>query len=93
MVRQWQELFFGGRYAETRLRGSSPRFDKVAQAYGAKGLRVTEPKEVRPTLQEALSYQEGPVVVDCLVKEEENVFPMVPAGGSIGDFFSGEENA
>ncbi len=93
MVKQWQELFFERRYAETCLKGSSPQFDLVAKAYGAKGLKVTKLEEVVPALEEALSYREGPTVINCLVAEEENVFPMVPAGGSIGDFLTGAQDA
>lgn len=93
MVRQWQELFFDGRYAETELKKGTPKFEQVARAYGAKGLRVEKPGELKPALKEALGYQDGPAIINCMVEEEENVFPMVPAGGSIGDFLLGEGDA
>ncbi len=79
MVRQWQEFFFGKRYASSCLEGLSPDFVKLAEAYGAVGMRATQPEEVVPTLKKALSISE-PVVIDFLVDPEENVYPMVPAG-------------
>ncbi len=79
MVRQWQEFFFGKRYASSCLEGLSPNFVKLAEAYGAVGMRATQPEEVLPTLKKALSISE-PVVIDFVVDPEENVYPMVPAG-------------
>ncbi|MCX8117212.1 MAG: biosynthetic-type acetolactate synthase large subunit [Desulfobacterota bacterium] len=79
MVRQWQEFFYGKRYASSSLEGISPDFVKLAEAYGAVGMRVNEPEEVLPALKKALSLPE-PVVLDVLVDPEENVYPMVPAG-------------
>ncbi len=81
MVRQWQELFFNKRYSGTIME-HNPDFVKIAEAYGAKGFLVTEAKHLRDTLREAFKTP-GPVVVDCRVDREENVLPMVPAGGSI----------
>ncbi len=81
MVRRWQELFFNGRYSETKL-SSSPDFVKLAEAYGARGIRVTSPEEVRPALQEAIHAPE-PVIIDFIIDPKENVYPMVPAGGSL----------
>lgn len=81
MVRQWQELFFNKRYSSTVM-AHNPDFVKVAEAYGAKGYRITEAKNLQDTLKEAFATP-GPVVVDCRVEREENVLPMVPAGGSI----------
>lgn len=83
MVRQWQELFYQKRYSFTGL-GSSPDFVKIADAYGAKGLRATRPEEVEEVIREALSIP-GPVVIDFEVAQEECVYPMVPAGGSLRD--------
>jgi len=82
MVRQWQELFFGRRYACTHLADGNPDFVKVAEAYGAKGIRVERPDQVRPALDDALAT-DGPVILDFRVDPEENVFPMVPAGEAI----------
>ncbi|MGQ9653790.1 MAG: biosynthetic-type acetolactate synthase large subunit [Thermodesulfobacteriota bacterium] len=81
MVKQWQELFFEGRYSETVM-GVQPDFVKLAEAYGAVGLRATLPKEVVPCLREALAVP-GPVLIDFHVDPEEGVFPMVPAGQGI----------
>lgn len=81
MVRQWQEFFFDRRYSGTVLE-TNPDFVKIAEAYGAKGFRITDEANLRETLINALATP-GPVVVDCQVDREENVLPMVPAGGSI----------
>jgi acetolactate synthase-1/2/3 large subunit len=79
MIRQWQEFFYGKRYASSSLEGSSPDFVKLAEAYGAIGLRATKPEEVVPTLKKAFSLSK-PVIIDFVVDPEENVYPMVPAG-------------
>ena len=79
MVRQWQEFFYGKRYATVSLEGISPDFVKLAEAYGAVGLRATRPEEVVPILQQAFSTKK-PVIIDFVVDPEENVYPMVPAG-------------
>jgi len=79
MVRQWQEFFYGKRYASSSLEGISPDFVKLAEAYGAIGLRVTKIEEVVPTLMRAFSTRE-PIIVDFIVDPEANVYPMVPAG-------------
>jgi acetolactate synthase-1/2/3 large subunit len=82
MVRQWQQLFFEGRYSGTPLLG--PDFARVAEAYSIRALTVTEKDQARPAIEEAISH-DGPVVIDFHVVQEENVYPMVPAGGSISD--------
>jgi len=79
MVRQWQEFFYEKRYASTCLEGVSPDFVKLAEAYGAVGLRATKPEEVVPILKKAFSIPQ-PVVIDFVIDPEENVYPMVPAG-------------
>ena len=81
MVRQWQDLFMKKRYSGTCLE-CSPDFVKLAEAYGAVGLRAQKPDELRPVLEEAFATNK-PVVVDVHVAKEENVFPMVPAGAGI----------
>ncbi len=81
MVRQWQELFYEKRYSYTSL-AYAPDFIRIAEAYGAVGLRVTKPEEVRPVLEKALSTP-NVVFVDVRVPPEENVYPMVPAGSPI----------
>ncbi|MDI7260971.1 MAG: biosynthetic-type acetolactate synthase large subunit [Thermodesulfobacteriota bacterium] len=79
MIRQWQEFFYGKRYASSSLEGVSPDFVKLAEAYGAAGLRATRPEEVVPVLKKAFSTPE-PVVIDFVVDPDENVYPMVPSG-------------
>jgi len=78
MVRQWQELYHEKRYAQTFLKGN-PDFVKLAEAYGAAGLRARRPEEVVPVIQKALAIK-GPVIMDFVVCPEECVSPMVPAG-------------
>lgn len=81
MVRQWQQLFYQKRYSQTCL-ANSPDFVKLAESYGALGLRAKKPDEVRKTIEKALEY-DGPVVMDFVVAKEENVYPMVPSGKPI----------
>ncbi|MBP7792492.1 MAG: biosynthetic-type acetolactate synthase large subunit [Candidatus Goldbacteria bacterium] len=88
MVRQWQELFFGKRYAHSHIENSVD-FVKLAEAYGAKGLKATKKGEVEKVIQEALAYN-GPVLMDFLIPKEENVWPMVPAGASLSNMLEGE---
>lgn len=105
MVRQWQELFYGRNYSYTCLRrraecppfcqgsgpdcpGFNPDFVKLAEAYGAVGLRVMRKEEVEPALKKAFETPK-PVFVDCWVYEEENVYPMIPAGASIKQMIGG----
>ncbi len=83
MVRQWQELFYERRYSSTCLH-CSPDFVKLAEAYGAVGLRASKPSEVVPLLKEALKVKK-PVLMDFVVAREENVTPIVPAGAAIHD--------
>ncbi|OGI09470.1 MAG: acetolactate synthase, large subunit, biosynthetic type [Candidatus Margulisbacteria bacterium GWF2_35_9] len=80
MVRQWQEIFYKKRYSHTDLEGKQPDFVKVAEAYDVMGLRAEKPSQVRSVLEKAFAHN-GPVFVDMVVNREENVFPMVPAGG------------
>jgi acetolactate synthase-1/2/3 large subunit len=84
MVRQWQELFFKERYSHTNL-GVVPDFVKVAEAYGAAGLRATTPDEVEQVIKEALKIKDRPVFMDFVVDWKEKVFPMVPAGAAIDE--------
>ncbi len=83
MVRQWQEIIYKERYCAIDL-SASPDFVKLAEAYGCLGIRATTPDEVVPALEKAFSTP-GPVVVDMMVDREEDVFPMVPAGGANKD--------
>jgi acetolactate synthase-1/2/3 large subunit len=82
MVRQWQELFFDERYSATIL--ENPDFVKLAQAYGIKSLRIDQTNDVEMALKEALNY-DGPVLLDVIIPQDENVFPMVPEGASINE--------
>jgi len=81
MVRQWQELFYDRCYASTKMNGS-PDFVKLAEAYGAVGLRAEKPEEVSRILKKGLSIK-GPVIMDFIVEPEECVYPMVPSGAPI----------
>lgn len=88
MVRQWQELFYGKRYSHTLIE-KSVDFVKLAEAYGAKGIRITKKADVEKALKEAFAY-DGPVIMDFVVSVEENVWPMVPAGAPLGNMIHGE---
>jgi acetolactate synthase-1/2/3 large subunit len=90
MVRQWQELFFRERYSYSHL-NVVPDFVKVAEAYGAAGLRATKPDEVEPVIKEALKIKNKPVFMDFIVDWKEKVYPMVPAGAAIDEMIFGEE--
>ena len=79
MVRQWQEMFYERAYSEVDL-SVSPDFVKLAEAYGAKGLRASHPSELKDVLREGLEF-DGVAIMDIVVSKEENVFPIVPAGG------------
>lgn len=83
MVRQWQELFYDERYSQS-LMPIQPDFVKLAEAYGVKGVRITNLDEAGDVLAEVLNSDE-PVIIDCVVKQLENVYPMVPAGKSLDD--------
>jgi acetolactate synthase-1/2/3 large subunit len=82
MVRQWQDLFFGKRYVATPLSG--PDFVKIAEAYGVPGLQVTKKIEVVPAIERAAEAP-GPFLIDFRIEPEENVYPMVPPGGSLAE--------
>lgn len=81
MVRQWQELFYEKKYASISMKGA-PDFVKLAEAYGAVGLRATKPEEVESVLREGL-FSDRTVIMEFIVEPEENVYPMVPAGAPI----------
>ncbi|MFV1952102.1 MAG: biosynthetic-type acetolactate synthase large subunit [Nitrospinota bacterium] len=81
MVRQWQQLFYDKRYSSTYM-DTTPDFVKLAEAYGAVGLRAKKPEEVKKVIKQAIATP-GPVVIDFVVEPEENVYPMVPAGRPI----------
>jgi acetolactate synthase-1/2/3 large subunit len=83
MVRQWQDLFFNGRRFGTDLE-RDPDFVKIAEAFGASGIRVDKPEEVKPAIIKAIETP-GPVFINFIVDRDENVFPMVPAGASLDE--------
>jgi acetolactate synthase-1/2/3 large subunit len=80
MVRQWQQLFYNSRYAETPISG--PDYVKLADAYGLPGYRVSRREEIAPTLAKAKAHK-GPVLIEFVVEKEEMVYPMVPAGADL----------
>ncbi len=82
MVRQWQELFYGRRYVDTRL--WNPDFVKIAEGYDIPGVRVKSRDEVAPAIARAMDHP-GPFVIDFAVEPEENVYPMVPPGKSLSE--------
>jgi len=90
MVRQWQEMFYERTYSEVDL-SVSPDFVKLAEAYGALGIRATKPEELEDVLAKGLSHH-GVAVMDVVVSKEENVFPIVPAGGNSRDMIVGIRN-
>jgi acetolactate synthase-1/2/3 large subunit len=83
MVRQWQELFWDGRYKAVEM-GASPDWVKLAEAFGAKGMRTSDKGELLDVMKTALA-EDGPVVVDVNVTKEENCYPMIPAGQAARD--------
>ena len=89
MVRQWQDFFYDKDFFST-IYSKNPDFVKLAEAYGIRGIRVTKQEEVSGAIQEAMETP-GPVVVDFVVKEDEFVFPMIPAGESVHEMLEEPE--
>ncbi len=87
MVRQWQELLHGGRYSESYME-SLPDFVKLAEAFGAVGLRATKPSEVDDLIKEMIKVDK-PVIADVMVDKEENCFPMIPSGAAHNEMLLG----
>ena len=100
MVRQWQKLFYGKRYAMTCLRAGAacrnkcgevscptytPDFVKLAESYGAKGIRVTEKEQIEPALKEAMSSEKTPVIIEFIINPEDLVYPMIQPNGTLKD--------
>ncbi|MFT4922656.1 MAG: acetolactate synthase-1/2/3 large subunit [Haloarculaceae archaeon] len=90
MVRQWQDGFYEGRRMASEYPWI-PEFDKLAEAYGAQGLRIEDYDEVEETIQEAREH-DGPTVIDAIIDPSENVYPMVPSGGDNARFALNEEH-
>lgn len=82
MVRQWQDMFYGKRYSSVSMEGN-PDFVKLAEAYGIKAFRIKRSADAERVIQKALEYNEGPVLIHCECEEEDNVFPMIPAGAPL----------
>ena len=89
MVRQWQTLFYDKRYSQTVL-NDSVDFCKVAEGLGCTAIRVTTKEEVAPAIEKAISLK-APVFIECIIPEDDKVFPMVPAGAPISEAFDGED--
>jgi acetolactate synthase-1/2/3 large subunit len=89
MVRQWQELLHGGRYSES-YSDALPDFVKLAEAYHCAGLRVTDPAKVDDTIREMMAIDK-PVIVDVVVDQKENCFPMIPSGKPHNEMILGDE--
>ena len=99
MVRQWQKLFYGKRYAMTNLKAGAlsrrtggqeypeytPDFVRLAQSYGAKGLRVTDKADIGPAFDAAVSNTKGPTLIEFIISPEEMVYPMIKPGGTLED--------
>ncbi|MDE7130786.1 MAG: biosynthetic-type acetolactate synthase large subunit [Lachnospiraceae bacterium] len=89
MVRQWQTLFYGKRYSQTVL-NDGVDFCKVAEGLGCEAIRVTKKEEVAPAIERAIALKK-PVLLDCIIPEDDKVFPMVPAGAPISEAFDAED--
>ena len=91
MVRQWQEFFYGNRYAESYM-DALPDFVKLAEAYGHVGMRIDKPGDVEPALREAIKLKDRTVFLDFRTDPTENVWPMVQAGKGITEMLLGSED-
>ncbi len=89
MVRQWQTLFYGKRYSQTILQDKVD-YCKVAEGLGCAAIRVTTKEEVEPAIRKAIEMK-CPVMIECVIPEDDKVFPMVPAGAAISEVFDGED--
>jgi len=92
MVRQWQRLFYGGRFSASDLSGGIPDYPALAESCGWVGLQAETPEEVGPALRKMLSFDDMPVLLEVKTDPDEMVFPMVPAGGSCDDIALGPED-
>ena len=91
MVRQWQTLFFDKHYSNTTL-GPMVDYVKLAEAFGAKGVRCETQEQFEAAFREAYSTP-GPVILDCVIDKDEFVLPMLPPGGSMDDIITEKEGA
>jgi acetolactate synthase-1/2/3 large subunit len=83
MVRQWQELFWRRRYSHVEI--TAPDFVKLAEAHGCPARRVTKAAEVAPAIADAMNHGAGPMFVEFVVEQEDNVYPMIPAGMTVNE--------
>ena len=89
MVRQWQQLLHGNRYSHSWSE-ALPDFVVLAQAFGAKGIKCTDPSDLDDAIMEMLNH-DGPVVFDCGVEKHENCYPMIPSGAPHNEMLMGED--
>ena len=89
MVRQWQTLFYGQRYSQTVLEDEVD-YVKVAEGLGCTAYRVTQKEELEEVLKKAVKAK-GPVVIDCVIKEDDKVYPMVPGGQPLEAVFDADD--
>ena len=89
MVRQWQTLFYDKRYSQTVLQDKVD-FCKVSEGLGCMAIRVTTKEEVAPAIEKAIAAK-APVVIECVIPEDDKVFPMVPGGAAISEAFDGDD--
>ncbi|WP_087148676.1 biosynthetic-type acetolactate synthase large subunit [Rhodohalobacter halophilus] len=91
MVRQWQQLFYGNRTSYSVFGSNNPDFVKMAECYGAVGMRATTPAEMQQVLNDAMKIKDKPVLMDLRVVETENCYPMVPAGAALNEMVESDE--
>jgi len=91
MVRQWQQLFYENRTSYSVFGSNNPDFVKMAECYGAVGMRATTPAEMKQVLSEAMKIKNKPVLMDLRVVETENCYPMVPAGAALDEMVESDE--
>jgi acetolactate synthase-1/2/3 large subunit len=91
MVRQWQELFYDSRFSQVEFGFDTPDYVKLAEAYGAVGMRCDSVGEVEPTIRKAMEITDRTVVIDFRCDPTEKCYPMVPAGASNDDIILGPE--
>ena len=84
MIRQWQNMFFNNRYSHCCL-DCQPDFVKLAESFGAVGMRIEKKEDVENAIRESLKIKDKPVIMDFCVDREENVFPMIPAGAAVNE--------
>jgi acetolactate synthase-1/2/3 large subunit len=92
MVKQWQELFYGGRLSAVKVGGSTPDYVGLAEALGCVAFRVDRPEEVIPTIEKSVAVDDRPVLMDFIVDPGEMVWPMVIGGGCNDEVLMGPED-